>query len=67
MIGAALDERRHLLVRVLSPSDDQDAGHLGVDKLDELGAAMTALLQRRRRSRLTRLRVRVKAAVLRRL
>ncbi len=43
------------------------ARHLGVDKLDELGAAMTALLQRRRRSRLTRLRVRIKAAMLRRL
>lgn len=43
------------------------ARHLGVNQLSELGAAMTSLLQRQRRSRLTRLRVRVKGAVLRRL
>ena len=40
------------------------ARHLGDA---QLGAAMTSLLERRRRSRRTQLRVRVKSAVLRRL
>ena len=43
------------------------ARHLGDAQLDALGAAMTSLLERRRRSRRTQLRVRVKSAVLRRL
>ncbi len=43
------------------------ARHLGDAQLGALGAAMTSLLERRRRSRRTQLRVRVKSAVLRRL
>ncbi len=43
------------------------ARHLGDTELAALGAAMTSLLTRRRRSRRTRLRVRMKATVLRHL
>lgn len=43
------------------------AQQLGAGKLTELGAAMTALLDRRRRSRLTRWRVRAKGTLLRHL
>lgn len=43
------------------------AQNLGAGTLAELGAAMTTMLEQRRRSRLTQWRVRIKGALLRRL
>lgn len=43
------------------------AQNLGADALAELGAAMTTMLEQRRRSRLTQCRVRIKGALLRRV